>query len=63
MYRLGHTTQENVIDLKGRVACEVSTCDELLATELMFSGVFNDLTPEQTVALCSCLVFEEKVGS
>jgi len=58
--RLGCTTADNVIDLKGRVACEVSTCDELVATELMFGGVFNDLTPEQTVALCSCLVFTEK---
>ncbi len=28
----------------------------------MFSGVFNELAPEQIVALCSCLVFEEKVG-
>jgi ATP-dependent RNA helicase DOB1 len=28
--RLGHTTEDNVIDLKGRVACEISTCDELL---------------------------------
>jgi len=58
--RLGHTTADNVIDLKGRVACEISTGDELLATELIFSGVFNDLTPEQIAALCSCLVFEEK---
>jgi ATP-dependent RNA helicase DOB1 len=30
--RLGHTTGEGVIDLKGRVACEISTCDELLGT-------------------------------
>ena len=60
-FRLGHTTAENVIDVKGRVACEISTCDELLGTELMFGGVFNELTPEQTVALASCLVFEEKV--
>lgn len=58
--RLEHTTSTNVIDLKGRIGCEISTCDELLGTELMFLGVFNDLTPEQTVALCSCLVFTEK---
>ena len=58
--RLEHTTADNVIDLKGRVACEISTCDELLATELMFLGVFNTLLPEQVVALCSALVFNEK---
>jgi len=58
--RLDHTTSENVISLKGRIACEISTCDELLATELMFNGVFNELSVNQTVALCSCLVFNEK---
>ncbi len=26
----------------------------------MFSGVFNDLSPELCVALCSCLIFNEK---
>ena len=33
---LGFTTQEDVIEMKGRVACEISTGDELLLTELMF---------------------------
>ncbi len=61
--RLEHTNASNVIDVKGRVACEISTCDELLATELMFNGVFNDLTVEQTVALCSCLIYNEKVST
>lgn len=58
--RLGFTTNTGVIDLKGRVACEISTCDELLATELLFSGFFSDLDPAQIVALVSCLVCEEK---
>ena len=42
--RLQFTTADDVIELKGRVACEVSTGDELLLTELIFNGVFNDLT-------------------
>lgn len=29
------------------MACEINTCDELVTTELMFNGVFNDLKPEQ----------------
>jgi len=58
--RLGFTTNTGVIDLKGRVACEISTCDELLATELLFSGFFSDLDPPQIVALVSCLVCDEK---
>ena len=60
---LGYTTAHDVIELKGRVACEISTGDELLLTELIFNGAFNALTVEQTVALLSCFVFEEKVTS
>lgn len=58
--RLGFTTQEDIIELKGRVACEISTGDELLLTELIFNGTFSDLTPEQCAALCSCFVFQER---
>ena len=35
--------------------------DELLLTEMIFNGAFNDLSVEQCVALMSCFVFEEKV--
>lgn len=58
--RLGFTTSEDVIEMKGRVACEISSGDELLLTEMIFNGVFNDLTPEQCAALLSCCVFQEK---
>ena len=58
--RLGFTTSEDVVEKKGRVACEISTGDELLLTEMIFNGVFNDLTPEQCAALLSCFVFTEK---
>jgi ATP-dependent RNA helicase DOB1 len=58
--RLGHCDADGVIQLKGRAACEVNTCDELLVTELMFSGVFSLLSEEQIAALLSCLVFQEK---
>ena len=58
--RLGFTTQDDIIELKGRVACEVSTGDELLLTELIFNGTFNDLSVEQCTALLSCFVFQER---
>jgi len=61
--RLGFTTSEDVVEMKGRVACEISTGDELLLTEMMFGGVFNPLSPEQCAALLSCFVFQEKVRS
>lgn len=58
--RLGYATASDVIELKGRVACELSSGDELLLTEMIFNGVFNELTIQQCVALLSCFVFEEK---
>lgn len=58
--RLGFATSEDVVEQKGRVACEISSGDELLLTEMIFNGVFNDLTPEQCAALLSCFVFDEK---
>ncbi|KAK1224450.1 ATP-dependent RNA helicase mtr4 [Marasmius sp. AFHP31] len=58
--RLGFTNANDIVDVKGRVACEISTGDELLLTELIFNGVFNTLEPEQCAALLSCFVFDEK---
>ncbi|KAJ3267187.1 ATP-dependent RNA helicase mtr4 [Chytriomyces hyalinus] len=58
--RLGYTTANDVIEMKGRVACEVSVGDELLLTEMILAGVFGDLTVEQTVALLSAFCFQEK---
>ena len=39
--RLGHTDEDNVIQLKGQTASQISTADELVVTELMFNGVFG----------------------
>ncbi|XP_076812190.1 exosome RNA helicase MTR4-like [Clavelina lepadiformis] len=61
--RLGYATVADVIETKGRVACEISAADELLLTELVFNGVFNPLTPGQCAALLSCFVFDEKSKS
>ncbi|KAL7273037.1 ATP-dependent RNA helicase mtr4 [Rhizina undulata] len=58
--RLGFISENDVIQLKARVACEISSGDELLLGELLFNRVFNELTPEQCASLLSCFVFEEK---
>lgn len=60
--RLGFTTPADVVEMKGRVACEISSGDELLLTEMIFQNVFNDLTVQQSVALLSCFVFDERVS-
>ncbi|XP_030598416.1 exosome RNA helicase MTR4 [Archocentrus centrarchus] len=60
--RLGFASPSDVIEMKGRVACEISSGDELLLTEMMFNGLFNDLTVEQATALLSCFVFQENAS-
>ena len=44
--------------LKGRVACEMNTCDELLATEMLFRNILEPLNPPEAVAILSALVFQ-----
>ncbi|TNM92305.1 hypothetical protein fugu_019317 [Takifugu bimaculatus] len=60
--RLGFASPSDVIEMKGRVACEISSGDELLLTEMIFNGLFNDLTVEQATALLSCFVFQENAS-
>ncbi|XP_053724752.1 exosome RNA helicase MTR4 [Synchiropus splendidus] len=60
--RLGFASPSDVIEIKGRVACEISSADELLLTEMIFNGLFNDLTVEQATALLSCFVFQENAS-
>lgn len=59
--RLGYCNEQDVIDTKGRVACEIDTGEELVLTEMLFNGVFNDMTTSQCVSLCSCFVVTENV--
>jgi len=61
--RLGFLTKDNVVDVKGRVAAEINASEELVLTEMLFSGFFTDLTSDQIVAIMSCFVFEEKSES
>ncbi|KAJ5542173.1 hypothetical protein N7461_008176 [Penicillium sp. DV-2018c] len=59
--RFGFINENEVVQLKARVACEISTGDELMLSELLFNGFFNNLTSEQVASVMSCFVFEEKV--
>jgi ATP-dependent RNA helicase DOB1 len=60
--RLEYTNELDVVQVKGRVACEISAGDELLISEMMFNGLFNELTIEQTNAILSCFTFGETVS-
>ena len=57
--RLEFITKDNLLELKGKFACEINTADELLLTELVFEGVFNNLDKTLVVALLSCFVSQE----
>ena len=58
--QLGHVDANGVIQMKGRTACEINTAMELVVVEMVFSGLFNDLSVEQSVAVLSCLTFDER---
>ena len=58
--RFGFINEVEVVQLKARVACEISSGDELLLSELLFDRFFNELSPEMCAAVLSCFIFEEK---
>ncbi|WEW55520.1 ATP-dependent RNA helicase mtr4 [Emydomyces testavorans] len=57
--RFQFINEAEVVQLKARVACEISSGDELMLSEMLFNGFFNTLTPEQCAAVLSVFVFEE----
>lgn len=56
-----YITSDDVVQLKGKVACEISSADELTLTELMFNGVLKDIKVEEMISLLSCFVWQEKL--
>ena len=57
---LGFVDEESRVQLKGKVACEIHSADELVLSECIFENVFADYEPEDIVALLSAFVFQEK---
>uniref|UniRef100_A0A8C9ZIK3 SKI2 subunit of superkiller complex n=1 Tax=Sander lucioperca TaxID=283035 RepID=A0A8C9ZIK3_SANLU len=55
---LQYVDSSGAVQLKGRVACQISS-HELLLTELLFENVLSPLAPEDSAALLSCLVFTQ----
>ncbi|EFN56807.1 hypothetical protein CHLNCDRAFT_144334 [Chlorella variabilis] len=55
LQRLGYLERDQAVTMKGRVACEVNSGDELVATEIIFSGLLAELEAEEAVALLSAL--------
>ncbi|CAL8581446.1 Antiviral helicase ski2 [Xanthoria parietina] len=57
---LGFIDMSSRVQLKGKVACEIHSADELVLTELILENVLADFEPEEMVALLSAFVFQEK---
>ncbi|KAI1095366.1 antiviral helicase [Rostrohypoxylon terebratum] len=63
--RLGFINESEVVQMKARVACEISSTEghELLLSELLFNRFFNELSPEICASILSIFIFEEKVDA
>lgn len=57
---IGCIDSELVVQIKGRVACEMNSGEELICTECLFDNQLEDLDPEEAVALMSAFVFQQK---
>ena len=42
------------------IACDLSSADELLLTEMLFNGLFTNMDASQTAAVLSCFVCDER---
>ncbi|KAJ6030448.1 hypothetical protein N7460_010714 [Penicillium canescens] len=60
---LGFVDDQSRVQLKGKVACEIHSADELVLTELVLENVLAEYEPEEIVALLSAFVFQEKTDS
>ncbi|KAJ1647554.1 Antiviral helicase ski2 [Coemansia asiatica] len=57
---LGYVDEMGNVQLKGRVACEMNSADELVLTELVLDNILATYEPEEIVALLSAFVCTEK---
>ncbi|CAO3643994.1 unnamed protein product [Cunninghamella blakesleeana] len=63
LQQLNYIDEQGTVQLKGRVACEINSADELLLTELVLDNVFAEFEPAEVVAILSCFVFQERGAS
>lgn len=57
---IGCIDEDLVVQIKGRVACEMNSGEELICTECLFENQLDDLEPEEAVAIMSAFVFQQK---
>lgn len=57
---IGCIDEDLVVQMKGRVACEMNSGEEMICTECLFENQLDELEPEEAVALMSAFVFQQK---
>lgn len=55
---LNYVDENNIVMLKGRVACEINSGFELFISELVLDNFLGDYEPEEIVALLSAFVYD-----
>lgn len=58
--RCGYVGNDDTVQLKGRVTCELHS-HEVLLTELIFQNVFVDYSPAEIAALLSAVIFQQVI--
>ena len=57
--RLDFINQDTIL-AKGQVACLISTSDEIMLTEMLYNGSFNDIEPNMLASMLSCFLVSVK---
>jgi len=57
--RLDFINQDTIL-AKGQAACLISTSDEILLTEMLYNGSFNDIEPNMLCSIFSCFLVSEQ---
>ncbi|KAM7256254.1 hypothetical protein ACFE04_011995 [Oxalis oulophora] len=60
---IGCIDADLVVQIKGRVACEMNSGEELISAECLFENQLDELEPEEAVALMSAFVFQQRKTS
>jgi len=61
--KLDMIDKNNNVNQKGQVACIISTSDEIILTEMLYKGSFNDLDPAFLASMLSCFMVNENSKS
>ena len=57
--RLNYISNNEVVTLKGQVACQITSSNEIVLTEMLFEGSFNNIEENYLTAMLSCFLIGE----